>query len=88
MALGADTGSIERLLVSHGLRYAALGASVGTVLALALSQAMRSAVYGVPATDPVALVTAMLVLAGVVVTASWIPARRAAAVDPTVALND
>jgi predicted permease len=88
MALGANAGAIQRLLVSYGLRYAALGAVVGTALALLASRVMRNAVYGVPTTDPVSFTVAPAVLAIVVAIASWIPARRAAAVDPTVALNE
>jgi putative ABC transport system permease protein len=88
MALGANTGAIQRLLVRHGFQYAALGATVGTALALALSRLMRNVVYGVPTTDPVAFVAAPAILAAVVAIASWIPARRAATVDPTVAIRD
>jgi predicted permease len=88
MALGADAPEILRLVLWHGFRYAILGAAVGVPLALALSGAMRGMVYGVPTTDWMSFVSAPVGLMMVVVAASWIPARRAAALPPTVALAE
>jgi len=88
MALGADPTAIVALVVWGGLRYATVGAGVGASLALALSRVMRGMVYGVPPTDWVSFLLAPIGLMLVVIAASWIPARRAAAVEPTVALAD
>jgi putative ABC transport system permease protein len=86
MALGANARAIRYLLIGHGLRYATLGAGAGAALALALSRVMRQTVYGVDTTDPASFLFAPAVLALVVTIASWLPARRAAAIEPTVAL--
>jgi putative ABC transport system permease protein len=87
MALGARPSAILSLVVWHGLIYAALGAAVGLSLALVLSRVMRGMVYGVPTTDWVSFVLAPVALILVVAVASLIPARRAAALEPTVALE-
>ena len=87
MALGARPSAILSLVVWQGLTYATLGAVVGLSLALALSRVMRGMVYGVPTTDWVSFLVAPIVLVLVVAIASLIPARRAAAVEPMVALE-
>jgi putative ABC transport system permease protein len=87
MALGATPGSIFKLVVGHGLRLSAIGVAAGMVAAFGLTRAMTSMLVGVKATDP-ATFTAMaaffLIIAAV---ASGLPARRAAKVDPLVALR-
>jgi predicted permease len=88
MALGAEPRAILRLIVWHGLRYAVLGTVVGVPMAFALSGSMRGMVYGVPTTDWMSFVFAPAGLIVVVVAASWIPARRAAALAPTIALAE
>ncbi len=88
MALGARPSAILSLVVWHGLTYATLGAVVGLSLALVLSRVMRGIVYGVPTTDWVSFLLAPVTLILVVAIASLIPARRAAALEPTVALGD
>jgi predicted permease len=88
MALGADAVAIRRLVVGQGLRYAALGGGVGLSLALLSSRVMRQLVYGVPTTDWVSFLIAPTALTLVVTAASWIPARRAAAAEPTTALGE
>ncbi|HEX4381155.1 MAG TPA: ABC transporter permease [Candidatus Acidoferrum sp.] len=87
MALGAESGDVLKLVVSMGLRLVGLGAVIGVVASLLLASAIKSQLWGVSAHDPttVVAVTAMLLLTGVV--ACWIPARRAARVDPLVALR-
>jgi putative ABC transport system permease protein len=87
MALGAHSAAILRLIVWEGLAAATLGAAAGLSIALGLSRVMRSMVYGVSPTDWVSFVLAPLGLIGVVIIASWMPARRAAALEPTVALS-
>ena len=63
------------------------GAAVGSVLALLLAQAMRTLLYGLSPLDPVTFVLVPLLLAAVALAASALPARRAASVDPAVALR-
>ena len=87
MALGARRSKVAGMMLREGLVLAAIGIAVGTVAALGLTRLMASLLFGV---DPVDLPTFGLVgatLAGVAALASWLPARRAAAVDPAVTLR-
>ncbi len=88
MALGADAGAIRRLVLGSGLGYAALGLLAGGPVAWVLAPLMRSQVYGVTPGDPATFALVPCVLVLVAAAASWIPARRAAAGDPTVVLRD
>ena len=87
MALGAESDDVLKLVVSMGLRLVGLGAVIGVVASLLLAGAIKSQLWGVSAHDPITVVavTALLLVTGVV--ACWIPARRAARVDPLVALR-
>jgi predicted permease len=88
MALGAAPGAILRLVVGHGMRLSTAGIIVGLIAALALTRVMTGMLVGVRATDPMtfaAMGAVFLVIAGI---ASWLPARRAAALDPTIALRE
>jgi len=88
MALGATPGSIFILVVGHGLRLSAAGIAVGLVAAFGLTRVMSSMLVGVKATDPAtfaAIAALFLIIAAV---ASWLPARRAAGLDPTIALRE
>jgi putative ABC transport system permease protein len=87
MALGAESNDVLKLVVSMGLRLVGLGAAIGVVASLLLAGAIKSQLWGVSAHDPMTViaVTALLLVTGVV--ACWIPARRAARVDPLVALR-
>ncbi|HKQ62645.1 MAG TPA: FtsX-like permease family protein, partial [Candidatus Polarisedimenticolaceae bacterium] len=69
------------------LRLALAGAALGLAAALALTRLLAAQLYDVRPTDPPTLVAVTLLLLGVVVVASWLPARRAARVDPVVALR-
>ena len=87
VALGARNRDVLRLVVGQGLRLAGIGLAIGLVGALGITQVVRSVLFGVTPTDPLSfgLITIFLtVVAGV---ASWLPARRAAGVDPIVALR-
>ena len=88
MAFGATRGSIVSLIIGQGLRLSVGGIVLGVVAAIALTRVMATLLVGVSATDP-ATFAAMAVLFAVVATfAAWIPARRAAGLNPNVALRD
>ena len=86
-ALGAQPAGLLGMFVRHGLRLAGIGAALGLVAAAGLTRLMSSLLFGVTALDPVtyAAVSALLIGAGVL--ASYLPARRAIAVDPVQALR-
>jgi putative ABC transport system permease protein len=88
MALGAEPRSILRLVVGQGLRLSVAGLLVGLILAAALTRLVATLLVGVKATDPVTFVTMALVFLVIAVVSSWLPARRAAGLDPTIALRE
>ncbi len=87
MALGAQEKDVLSLVVRQGSQLAITGVAVGLPLALMVTKALRSQLYGVTATDPVSYVGISLMLAAIALVASYVPARRAANVDPMVALR-
>jgi predicted permease len=87
LAFGARRDTILRMVVGDALRLAAVALVVGVPLSLAVGYSLRSLLFGVTPTDPVALAGACLVLTIATLLAAYIPARRAAAVDPIVALR-
>jgi ABC-type antimicrobial peptide transport system permease subunit len=88
LALGAEPGQLVRMVVGQGMRAAALGIAAGLLGALAVTRLMAGLLYGVSPTDVATLgaVTALLALA--TLAANYVPARRAARVDPLVALRN
>ena len=87
IALGAARGRIAAMVVGRALLLGALGVAIGIAGSLALMRLLRSTLYGVSATDPVIFVAASLFLLAVSALAAYLPARRAARVDPIVALH-
>src|SRR4029077_8793986 len=87
IALGAESGSILRMVLRQGLRLAITGAAVGLVAALIVSQLMAGLLYGVRPTDPLTFAGVAALLIGVALLACYIPARRALRVDPLAALR-
>ena len=87
IALGASTADVVRLILGQALRPVAIGAAIGVAAALAASRAIASQLFGVSRADPLTIAAVVATLIGVALVASAIPARRAAAVDPTRALQ-
>jgi putative ABC transport system permease protein len=87
MALGAEPRQVLRLVVGQGLLVALIGIAIGVSAALGLMRFLSGLLYGVRATSIVPYAVASLVLVLVALLASYIPARRAAHVDPIVALR-
>jgi putative ABC transport system permease protein len=87
MALGAQHRDVIRLVVGQGLLLLAIGIVVGILGALALTRSLASLLYGIRPADPITFVCVVVILAGVALLASYIPARRATKVDPMIALR-
>jgi putative ABC transport system permease protein len=86
-ALGATERSLLRLILDRGVRLTIIGLVIGVAGAIGLTRLMASLLFGVGARDPLTMVSVGLILAGVAITASYVPARRATRVDPVVALR-
>lgn len=87
VALGAEAGDVVRWVLARGLLLAIIGVTIGLTASFGLVQLVSGMLYGTRTTDPVTFAVAPLVLLGVAGLASYIPARRAARVDPIVALR-
>lgn len=87
VALGATGSSISRMVVAEGLTLTVIGAGVGIVCAFFAARVIASLLYGIDARDPATFIGAVLALCVVAVVASYLPARRAAAVDPLIAMR-
>ena len=87
MALGAQTGDVLRLFIGEGMKLALIGALLGLGGALALTRLLKTLLFGVSATDPLTFIVIAALLIIVALLACWIPARRAASVDPLVSLR-
>jgi putative ABC transport system permease protein len=87
MALGATHFGVLRLIVGEGMKVVMIGIGIGLVGALALGRTLSSLVFGVTVRDPMTFTVVAMILAGVALAACVVPARRAARVDPMVALR-
>jgi predicted permease len=87
MALGADRGTIRKLVVWHGMRLALIGVALGIAAAFGLTRFLASFLYGVKSVDPMAFIAVPLILTAVALLAVWLPATRASKVDPMQALR-
>ena len=88
MALGAAPMGIFRLMVGKGLRLSVIGIGIGLVAAFGLTRVLASMLVGVKPTDPFTFVSVSVIFLFVAMVASWLPAFRAARLDPTIALRN
>jgi len=87
VAIGAEKADILRLVLKEGMGITVLGMGIGLIGTLAVSSILKSQLYGVSAKDPLTFLGVIFLLALVALAACYIPARRAARVDPMVALR-
>jgi putative ABC transport system permease protein len=87
-AIGASRGQISSLILTQGLWKGGIGVVIGLAGAWALSSSMSSLLFEVQPTEPIVYVTVSLVLIGVALLASYLPARRASRINPLAALRD
>jgi ABC-type antimicrobial peptide transport system permease subunit len=88
VALGADQQGVLRLILRQGLTLAGIGVAIGVAIAAVGSRVLGGLLFGVPPVDPITFGGACALFAAVTLVATYIPARRATAVDPMVALRD
>ncbi|MGH9584442.1 MAG: FtsX-like permease family protein [Bryobacteraceae bacterium] len=87
MALGAQAADVRNLVIGQGMRVAIIGVLIGTGAAFGLTRLIASMLFGVKSWDPVVFVFVPIFLTLVALFAVWLPARRAALIDPAVALR-
>ena len=88
MALGARPGQLLRRVVAQGMAPVAAGLAIGSFAALGLTRFLGGLLYGVEPQDPLTLLASVITLALVALAATWLPARRAARVDPLAVLRE
>jgi putative ABC transport system permease protein len=87
MVLGADAGSLRRLVIRRGMTLALAGIAIGSAGAVAASRLLQSLVFGITTTDPVTFASAITAMAIVMLLACYLPARRAGKTDPVTTLR-
>ena len=87
VALGAQSGDVIRLVVGQGVRLGASGVAIGAIIALVAAKWIKPLLFAESPRDPFVFGIVTVTLLAVTVAASWVPARRAARVDPNVALR-
>ena len=87
MALGAQAGQVQQLIVRQGMILAAIAVAIGLPAAFALARLFTSVLYGIQTNDPATFTAVPLFLSAVALFACWLPARRAAMVDPQIVLR-
>jgi ABC-type antimicrobial peptide transport system permease subunit len=87
MALGAKPKSISNMVLGENLRIVLIGAALGVAGAIAFGRLLTVMLFGVKPADPLALFATISILLATAGAAAWLPARRAAAVDPSVTLR-
>jgi putative ABC transport system permease protein len=87
LALGAEPRELKRMFVRYGLALAGIGVAIGLGTAVGLTRLMKSLLFGISPLDPLTYVAVPVVLVAATVLASYLPARRAASVDPMEALK-
>jgi len=87
MALGADGRRIERAVIGEGVGLVAIGASIGVGVAIASTRVLRSLLFDLSPTDPITYAAIVALIGVTAVAASWLPARRAASIDPLSSLR-
>jgi ABC-type antimicrobial peptide transport system permease subunit len=87
MALGADRRDVLRLVLMRALRIVVAGLIVGLAGAAAVTRVLQTFLFGITPTDPIVFTIVMLLLLAVGLMAAWLPARRAARIDPWAALR-
>jgi ABC-type antimicrobial peptide transport system permease subunit len=88
MALGATPGLVAVPVLREALLLSLVGVAVGLPATVAVSRLIRSQLYGVGPHDPLALAAAVVALVAIALLAAWLPARRAARIDPMAALKN
>lgn len=87
MALGADAGQVQRMVLGEISVMAAAGIVIGLGAAIGLGELVKSALFGMSPLDPIALIGAVVLLSAVIFVAGWVPARKASRIEPLRALR-
>jgi putative ABC transport system permease protein len=87
VALGAPLGRVRRLVIGQGLAMSGFGLIIGMAISLAIGRLIEGQLFDIKATDPSNLMSVAVMLIGVAIVACWLPASRAARIDPISALK-